>query len=71
MHPEDEVITVLDPEDEPDPSDVTSDVTMEELPELSEEVRRFREANDRTLDTYAAEFPELVDRCTERHWMSR
>ena len=54
VHPEDEIVTVLDPEDEPDPSGVTSDVTMEEAPELSEEVRRFREANDRTIDTYAA-----------------
>ena len=62
-NPEDEVVTVLDPDDEPDPSEVSSDITMEDAPgleekvkvpknlEVSETVRRHREAQDRTIDT--------------------
>ena len=72
-NPEDEVVTVLDPDDEPDPSEVSSDITMEDAPgleekvkvpknlEVSETVRRHRETQDRTIDTYAARLPEMAN----------
>ena len=63
----------MDPDDEPDPSEVSSDVTMEDAPgleekvkvpknlEVSETVRRHRETQDRTIDMYAARLPEMAN----------